>query len=418
VSDAGYRKTLSPGHLVEGMRLALDTLVEHRLRSSLVMLGVAVAVATSMGMVAILSGLERKITDEIKGGETPIFSVSRFSDIDEGDGGDDSYHPKLTSLDADAIAALPEVGDVEFRYEEGDGHSVEHGDHEARLIFVIGTNLAFQNIQNVDLSSGRFFTDGEMRARHSVCVLAEATARDVFPGEDPLGKYVRISGKEWQVVGVFAKYDSLFGGLFENFAVVPYTTYERRLLSRWESPRINVFPRTPLELNDAINATTAILRASHHLQPGQPNDFAITTSDAAVEFTKTITGPIALVLVVISSIGLMVGGIGVLIIMLVSVTERTREIGVRKAIGASRREILWQFLIEAGLLTTIGGAIGVALGLLIADGASRAMGFPFVMPFGWVGIAVAVSTGIGLVFGLYPANRAARLDPIQSLRYE
>ncbi len=417
-SGTPFKKRLSLGHLVEGMRLALETLVDHRLRSSLVILGVSIAVATSMGMVAILSGLSQKIRDDIKGGDTQIFSVSRFSHIDDGGGNDDQYHRKLDELDAAALHALPEVGEVEVRYDQGDGHSVEHGNHEARLIFVMGTNLAFQQIQRVDLEFGRFFTEGELNSARPVCVLAEATAKDVFPGEDAIGKNVRISGEEWQVVGVFTKYDSLFGGMFENFAVVPYTSYERRMLSRWESMRFNVFPRTPGQLSDAVGATRAVLRARHHLKPGDPDDFAITTSDAAVEFTEKITGPIGLVLVVISSIGLMVGGIGVLIIMLVSVTERTKEIGVRKAIGASRREILWQFLIEAAVLTTIGGAIGVALGLAMASGASQAMGFPFLLPIGWVAIAVGVSAGIGLVFGLYPANRAARLDPIEALRYE
>jgi putative ABC transport system permease protein len=415
--SSGFKKRLTFGHLVEGVRLAFATLVEHRLRSSLVILGVSISVATSMGMVSILSGLGKKISDDIKGGDVPIFNVSRFSHIQEGDG-DDGYRRKLTELDAEAIKALPEVGEVEIRYDQGEGHSVENGAKEARLIFTMGTNLAFQEIQRVDLAHGRFFTEGELRASRPVCVLAEATARDVFPGEDGVGKTVRIGGEEWQVVGVFAKYDSLFGGLFENFAVVPYTTYERKFLSRWESMRFNVFPATPAQLEDAIGAVRGVLRARHHLSPGMPDDFSIVTADAAVEFTQKITGPIGLVLVVISSIGLMVGGIGVLIIMLVSVTERTREIGVRKAIGASRREILWQFLIEAGVLTTVGGSIGVLAGLGLARGASSALAFPFVLPLGWIAIAVLVSAGIGLVFGLYPANRAARLDPIESLRYE
>lgn len=412
-----FRKRITLGHLLEGVRLALSTLVEHRMRSGLVILGVSIAVATSMGMVSILSGLSEKIRTDIKGGDAPIFSVQRFSHLEEGDR-DDAYRRKLTELDAEAIAALDEVGDIEVRYDQGEGRSVEHGNKEARLIFVMGTNLAFQQIQKVDLASGRFFTEGELQAARPVCVLAEATAKDVFPGEDAVGKTVRISGGEWEVVGVFAKYDSLFGGLFENFAVMPYTAYQRRLLSRWESMRFNVFPSRVDNLEEAVGAVRAVLRARHHLLPGEPDDFAITTADAALEFTEKITGPIGLVLVVISSIGLMVGGIGVLIIMLVSVTERTKEIGVRKAIGASRREILWQFLIEAGVLTTIGGAVGVAAGLGLARGVAQLLSFPFILPLGWIGIAVGVSAGIGLIFGLYPANRAARLDPIEALRYE
>jgi putative ABC transport system permease protein len=413
-----FKKRLSFAHLLEGVRLALDTLVEHRMRSALVILGVSIAVATSMGMVAILSGLGKKITDDVKGGDAPIFSLTRFSHIEKGDPDDLRHRPKLTALDAETIAELPEVGDVEVRYGQGHGRALEHGDQQARLVFVMGTNLAFEHFQTVNLEYGRFFTDGEVRASAPVCVLAQATATDVFPGGDAIGKSVRVNGQEFEVVGVFARYDSLFGGLFENFAIVPWTTYERRLKDDFESLMVNVFPRTPGELEDAVGSVRGVMRARHHLRPSDPDDFSIVTSDAALEFTQKITGPIALVLVVIASIGLMVGGIGVLIIMLVSVTERTREIGVRKAIGASRREILWQFLTEAGVLTTIGGAIGVLLGLAIAQGASSAMHFPFVLPVQWIVVAVAISAGIGLVFGLYPANRAARLDPIESLRYE
>ena len=418
MSDAPVRKRISLSHLVEGVRLALETLVDHRMRSGLVILGVSIAVATAMGMVAILSGLGQKITNDVKGSDTAIFSITRYSHLDEGDNEDRRPRPKLTARDAAEIERIDEVGEVEIRYGHGQGRSIEHGDKQARLIFVMGTSMAFQKFQTLDIQSGRFFTEGELRTSQPVCVLAERTARDLFPGEDASGKTIRVSGENYSIVGVFAKYDSLFGGLFENFAVIPYTTYEHKLRDRWESAQLNVFPRSPERLADAINSSRGVLRALHHLSPRQEDDFSIVTSDAALEFLQKITGPIALVLVLISSIGLMVGGLGVLIIMLVSVTERTREIGVRKAIGASRREILWQFLIEAAVLTLIGGAVGIGLGLLIARGASQAMSFPFVLPLQWVGIAVVVSGGIGLVFGLYPANRAARLDPIESLRYE
>jgi putative ABC transport system permease protein len=307
---------------------------------------------------------------------------------------------------------------VEIRYGNGHGRSIEHRDKQASLIFVMGTSLAFQEFQKVDIEFGRFFTEGELKTARPVCVLAERTAKDLFPGEGAVDKTIRVSGENYLVVGVFAHYDSLFGGLFENYAVIPYTTYEHRMRDKWESAQFNVFPVSAARIDAAIDTTRGLLRARHHLRPGQDDDFSITTSDAALEFTRKFTGPVALVLVLISSIGLMVGGIGVLIIMLVSVTERTREIGVRKSIGASRREILWQFLIESGVLTLIGGVIGIGFGLLIARGASQAMAFPFVLPLQWVAIAVVVSGGIGLVFGLYPANRAARLDPIESLRYE
>ena len=295
---------------------------------------------------------------------------------------------------------------------------LRQGKNLARLIFVRGSNLSFQKFATVDLAAGRFFTEREMLASRDVCVLAERTAKEVFPFEDPVGRSVRIDDTEFEVVGVFGKYESLFGAIAENFAVIPYTTYERRLAWREESPQLNCFPVGAAALEPAVEATRAVLRSRHHLPPAAKDDFSILTSDAAMEFVGKITGPIALVLVIISSIGLMVGGIGVLIIMLVSVTERTAEIGLRKAVGASRREILWQFLLEAATLTMIGGVLGICGGLALAKAATHLIAFPFVLPIPWIAISVGVSAGLGLVFGLYPANRAARLDPIASLRYE
>jgi putative ABC transport system permease protein len=418
MSRKRFRKRLRLAHLVEGGRLAFGALYAHRLRSSLVILGVAIAVATLMGMVAILSGLEAKIVLDVKGGDAPIFSITRFDHVDGGDWRAMLHRPKLTAEDAEALLAHPEIDAVEVAYGEGDGRVLRQGKNLARLIFVRGSNLSFQKFAMVDLSDGRFFTEAEMRAARNVCVLAERTAREVFPYEDPVGRRVRIEDTDFEVVGVFGKYESLFGAIAENFAVIPYTTYERRFANLDESPQINCFPASADSVETAVEAAQAVLRSRHHLLPAVADDFSITTSDAAMEFVGKITGPVALVLVLISSIGLMVGGIGVLIIMLVSVTERTSEIGLRKAVGASRREILWQFLLEAATLTSIGGLLGIGAGLGLAKAATQLIAFPFVLPVFWIAIAVAVSAGLGLVFGLYPANRAARLDPIASLRYE
>ncbi len=418
MGDRRFKKRLSIAHLAEGGRLAIDALVAHRLRSSLVILGVSIAVATLMGMVAILSGLQAKIVADVKGGDAPIFSISKWDHVDGGDWRAQLHRPKLTAEDAEAILELPEVEDVEVSYGEGEGRVLRQGKNLARLIFVRGTNLSFQKFAMVDISDGRFFTEGEMQAGRFVCVLAERTAREVFPYEDPVGRKVRIQDTDFEVVGVFGKYESLFGAIAENFAVIPYTTYERHFADHEESAQLNCFPTSAETVDDAVGAAEAILRSRHHLLPGAPDDFSITTSDAAMEFVGKITGPIALVLVIISSIGLMVGGIGVLIIMLVSVTERTSEIGLRKAVGASRREILWQFLLEAAALTLVGGVLGIGAGLGLAKAATQLIAFPFVLPVFWIAVAVGVSAGLGLVFGLYPANRAARLDPIASLRYE
>jgi len=418
MSSVSARKRLTAAHLYEGARLALDALLAHRLRSSLVILGVAIAVATLMGMVAILSGLEAKIVADVKGAEVPTFSVSRFDHVSGGDWRDSLHRPILTADDAEALLALPEIEAVEVSYGDGDGRVLRQGKNLARLIFVRGTNLSFQKFENVDVAGGRFFTERELLAAQDVCVLAERTAQEVFPYEDPIGRKVRIDDTDFEVVGVFAKYESLFGAIAENFAVIPYTTYERRYAWRDESPEINCAPVSAEVVDAAVESSRAVLRSRHRLGPADKDDFSILTSDAAMEFVGKITGPVALVLVIISSIGLMVGGIGVLIIMLVSVTERTAEIGLRKAVGASRREILWQFLLEAATLTLIGGVLGIGAGLGLAKAATQLIAFPFVLPLMWIAIAVGVSAGLGLVFGLYPANRAARLDPIASLRYE
>lgn len=406
---------------IESLQIALDIIRGHRLRSGLVILGVTIGVATLMGMVATLSGLSRKIEQDVTGGDTVIIQLSKFDFI----GGDSNRElmerrKDLTAEDAAAVTRIPYVNGVDINYAQG--RALRHKDKKAQFIRIIGSTTTFPLIQNLAVVNGRFFTEPEMEHRRRVVVLGNRPAEELFPGEDPVGKSLRLEEEEYQVMGVFDKDESifakLFGSLQENFVVIPYTAYERDFKFRREPMFIPIIIDGKARLDGVREEVRALMRARRKVAPGQPDDFALITADAALEFIRKITGPIGLVLVVISSIGLMVGGIGVMVIMLVSVTERTREIGIRKALGATRREIVWQFLIEAAVLTGIGGMLGIVLGLGLALLLTRLGGFPFSLPLIWVFIAVATSAGAGLLFGIYPANRAAKLDPVDALRYE
>ena len=405
--------------LIESIRLGVDVLKAHRLRSGLVILGVAVAIATLMGMVATLSGLSAKIQKDITGGEAVVIQVSKF-DFVGGDPGSQRDRKNLTSEDARALERLPYVKGVSIGYQQG--RPLRHGNQKARLISVIGSTVHYTAINHLAVNRGRFFTAYETEHRRSVAVLGERPATELFPGEDPIGKYIRIADQEYQVVGVFGPNESifarLFGSLAQNFVVVPYTAYERDFMFRRESMFLQVLVDSKAHLDAVKEAARSVLRIRRKVMPGMPDDFALNTAEAALQLVQKLTGPIGLGLVVMSSIGLMVGGIGVMVIMLVSVTERTREIGIRKALGATRREIVWQFLAEASFLTCIGGIIGVIGGLTLAFVITRLGNFPFSLPFFWVALSVVISVSIGLIFGLYPANRAARLDPIEALRQE
>jgi putative ABC transport system permease protein len=220
------------------------------------------------------------------------------------------------------------------------------------------------------------------------------------------------------VVGVFGKRKTIFGGLADNFMVVPYTSFERDFLWWRQGPEFNIIVDSEEDLDETRENVRAMMRMRRKVPLSQPDDFALTTAEAQLEFTKKLTDKVALALVVLASIALMVGGIGVMVIMLVSVTERTAEIGIRKAIGATRGQITWQFLIEAATLSGIGGLVGILAGLALAIIPSSFIGFPYSMPVGWVLVAVFMSLSVGLFFGIFPARKAAKLDPIVALRQE
>jgi putative ABC transport system permease protein len=284
------------------------------------------------------------------------------------------------------------------------------------------------------MEMGRLFTREEVEHRRQVVVLGQTPYQSLFPNTDPLGKRVRIGSNEFTVIGVAGKRPSP-GGFnvgADDYAVIPYSTHEKfygRVVrtratgggitgAMFRSAMIVAVPREGYTRDQAMREVEEVLRVRHNLRLDQPNDFDLVTQDVALGVWQQISQATFLALVVISSIALMVGGIGVMAIMMISVTERTREIGVRKALGARRREILWQFLIEAAFLTSMGGVLGIAFGSAIGLVIHWISGFPVSLPWQSFAIGIGFSASVGIFFGLYPAIKASRLDPIEALRYE
>ena len=285
------------------------------------------------------------------------------------------------------------------------------------MVQVIGTEPSLLYIHSLDLEEGRMFTDEELFHRAKVVVLGHSPRRDLFPSMDPIGKKVRIGNDDFTIVGTFAERKTLFGSMGENFAMIPYTTYMATMWKERDAQVVaaSVRPGVPIEV--AKDEVIRVMRVQRRLKADQDNDFAVVSSDAALEFIERITGPIAMVLSAISSIALLVGGIGVMNMMLVSVTERTDEIGIRKAVGARRLDIMWQFLIEAGVLTGFGGIVGILTGLGAALGVSSLTGLPASLSPLYIILAVVFSVAIGVFFGIYPAHRASKLQPVSAIGY-
>ncbi len=407
--------------LKDASKLAVDVMRAHRLRSGLLVLGVAIGVTVLMGMVAIVSGLGRRIEAEIRSSDQSVVTLARWDFLTEGDPNNPRVlaRPEIEPADARALEELcPSVGMAEYYADSNRPFIMYRGEQRTRPIFVNGGGAQVLNVYAIPTAAGRFFTEGEILSRAEVVYLGAGPAADLFPGVDPLGKRVRVGEAHYRVIGVAKERSSIFGGVADNFAFVPWTTFRKNLAGESDPTYVYMTVGEGYRTEQVVEEARSVMRARHQLRPGEKDDFSLISSDRIDEFVKRITGPIGLILVALSSIGLTVGGIGVMNIMLVSVTERTQEIGLRKAVGAKRSEILTQFLVESATLTGLGGVLGVAVGFLLAFLVSRFAGLPaLVHPLTALG-GVAFSVGLGLFFGLYPASRAARLDPIEALRRE
>lgn len=405
----------------ENLNQALVVIRAHKMRSGLLILGVAIGVTAVLAIVTIMAGLSRRIRDDFLSANRPYIVVSRFDPMEDSpDQRDLLRRKKLTDLDVKALEEFGETVDkIDFEIELREGPVILRRKGErSNFISVLGATPNLLNILSLNMGEGRFFSNFEMEHKRRVVVLGYGPAKDLFPNEDPIGKFVRIKNHEYHVVGALESRRHIIGAIGDNFVVIPYTTHEKDLMSRWDEAQIVVTAKPEYTLEECMEEVISILRARRGVGPGEENDFSVMTSEAFADILAKITTGIGLVLIVISSIGLMVGGIGVMNIMLVSVTERTREVGIRMAMGARRSDILKQFLIEASTLTGIGGGVGILMGLLVARGVSNLIAFPYVVPLVWIVIAFVFSASIGIIFGLYPANRAARMDPIKALHYE
>ena len=427
---------LHRGLLGEIVAMALDTLRVNKLRSALTVLGIVIGITAIVGMTSLIRGFDQSLRDSIKTlGPNTIF-VAKFSGVSLASGRDFAElmkRPNLTVADGRAIEDLaPSIRMVDIWLGNGGPPTQErlfYGNERTKLLQIWGTTENFPAVNFIEMESGRFFTGAEVQHRRPVVVLGQTPRQTLFPNTDPFGKTVRIGSERYGVVGVLQKRSSPGGFNMgqDDFAIIPQTTYQKQFgirAFRWgsrdehRSILIAAVPHDDVPREQAMRELEEIMRIRHGLRLDQPNDFDLITQDAALQVWNQVSQATFLSLIVISSIALMVGGIGVMAIMTISVTERTREIGLRKALGARRQEILWQFLAEATVLTLAGGMLGIVFGSGIGIAVHFLTGFPVSLPWWSFALGIGFSATVGIAFGLFPAFKAARLDPIDALRYE
>ena len=404
----------------EVLLLSLDTIRSNKLRSFLTILGVVIGVMTVIGMASVIEGLNRSFAQQLSSlGSSTIF-VSRLPQIQFGHLTQEQRTRKfLTYEDAVAIktncSAVAAVSPLSF---PGFVTSpAKYGANQANGVQVRGVVPDFLTVFDSPLDQGRFISDADVDHRSNVAVIGSEVVDALFPSLDPIGRTITWDGQDYLVVGTMQKIGSFLGQSRDNRILLPYSTVRKYYPERRDI-FIAVQPTSQETMQVAIDQITETLRIRRNVRPDQENNFDVGTSDSISELYHSITGGAYMVMLVISSIGLLVGGIGVMNIMLVSVTERTREIGIRKAIGARRKDILWQFLLEAMVLTGVGGLLGIFVGSAISWLVNKFSPLPSAVSMVWVTLAFSVSVSVGLFFGLYPANKAAKLDPIDALRYE
>jgi putative ABC transport system permease protein len=404
--------------LAETFRLALDTLRSHKLRSFLTLLGIILAVMTLVGVMSVVSGLNLYVSDKIANLGANVFVVNRFGIITNMDDftraqkrpylNADDFHSLESNLQlASSVAALDNTT-LDVR---GNGELFED-------ITIAGVTPNYLDLRSFSIALGRSFTDSDDDHRSNVCVIGWDVYQRLFPNLDPIGRTVRIATQEFQVIGVANQIGQVFGQSQDQIVLIPFQSYEKVWHTAQSSITIWVQARGPDIVGGSEDEVRMLLRARHHVPFENADDFGIIGSDSITGLWTQLTGNIFGLAVWLTAVFMVVGGIVIMNIMLASVSERTREIGIRKALGARRSHIIMQFLVESAVLSATGGIVGVICAAGITWLVRNAVGFPMSTPIYAVVISLILSTCVGLFFGIYPAMRAARLDPIEALRME
>ena len=405
---------------LEALKLALAAILGHKLRSFLTLLGVIFGVATVIVVVSLVEGFNRYVDEKIADIGTNAFAVRKYSIDDfssvEALNAARRRNKDIRLEDAEALrasgGAIADVGATADRLGE-----VKYGPTTLSRIHISATTANMADIQRIEAASGRYFIKTEDDTRRTVTFIGSDVAEKLFPHSDPLGQTIRIDGHVFQVVGVGKTLGSVFGQSRDNYVAVPLSTFLALYGSR-RSLSVSVISTSEATYQDAIDEARTVMRIRRRLGPGEKDNFGVITPSAINELRDKIFGTIQVAAIGVTSISLVVGGIVIMNIMLVSVTERTKEIGLRKSIGARRGDILKQFLAESTMLSLFGGAIGITIAYALAKLVALLTPVPTALPWLAVTFALFVSASVGLISGVYPAWRAARLDPIEALRAE
>lgn len=409
----------------ENFIFALTAMREQKLRSFLTLLGVMAGVATVIMMVSFVVGFNNQVVSSFTQFGTYLVQFQKYEPRFGGNRPPEEQRNRrdLTIEDALALKRLSKLVAAvsQERYLFGGNTQVRAGRDEANGPVILGTNPDYTVANTHFVDDGRFITEADISHRSRVAVIGRDVADALFPHRDAVDQPMTVNGVAYRVIGIFEHKGGMFGSN-NNFVAIPISTFDEQFPEvkngHGDTIHIATVPRRAEDVEALIEEETSILRARRGLRPDQPNDFALFTSQAQLAQFQQITGGVAVAMLVIAGIALLVGGVGVMNIMLVNVTQRTREIGVRKALGATRRDIASQFLVEAVTLTAVGGALGIGAGLGVALLARLVFDFQAAAPPWAVLLGFGVSSAVGVIFGLWPAMKAARQDPIEALRYE
>jgi len=403
----------------EALSSALHSLRGNKLRSFLTLLGIIVAVTSIIAVVTVIQGLNSKVSELVTGRGADVFILDRIGTSEAFSSQamiEAMSRPELTAEDAETLSregtTLAYVAAEVAARED-----VWGGSRKVEDMSVNGVGPEFPNLSTFEIARGRHLSPLEIDRSRPVAVIGEDVAKEIFPTRDPLGETIRVRGRHFEVIGVAKPQGSTFGVTQDDFVVVPLEAWQK-IFSRRESVSISIKAADPNDIQSSIDEARMIMRARHNLRPSEADDFGFMTTQELLDLYRKITTGIYSALVGLVAISLVIGGIVVMNIMLVSVTERTREIGIRKAIGARGSDIMRQFLTEAVILAALGGLTGVALGFGIAILISQVTPLPYALRWWSIALGIGVSSLVGIVFGIYPAAKAARLDPIEALRHE